>query len=270
MIKVSIKTRLGTEGVSFELEKSTLTGTNILETLNGLDKILIQKSINVVIFIDEFQQVGKLKDSSSIEGAIRNVAQKSDNIVFIFSGSNRHILDSMINARSKPLYKLCNRLTIERMKRTHYIAHLLEASTELWGQSFSRDAIDKIIELAELHSFYINALCNNLYTSMSGILPTVSDVILTWKNYIIQEKSNTAKELEALNHSQYTVLKYIASGHNNTLTGKQALNDLNLAISSVRDALINLTKMDYILTNDKTEYIILDPLIKSSILNYVN
>ena len=80
----------------------------------------------------------------------------------------------------------------------------------------------------------------------------------------------TAKELDALNHSQYAVLKYIAYGNNKTLTGKKALADLNLAMSTIRTALINLEKMDYILKNDKAEYVILDPLIKSSIINYIN
>lgn len=268
--KVNVKTRLGSEGVSFELEKNSLSGANILEALNGLDKILIKKSINAVIFIDEFQQIGKLKNSTSLEGAIRHIAQKSDNIVFIFSGSNRHILNRMITDKSKPLYKLCNKLTINRMQKKHYITHLLEASTELWGQPFSIKTIDKIIEFSELHPFYINALCNNLYISMSDTIPTESDIEETWKHYIIQEKSNTAKELDALNHSQYAVLKYIACGNNNTLTGKQALSDLNLAMSTVRTALINLETMDYILKNNQAEYVIIDPLIKSSIISYTN
>ena len=265
--KIKLKIVLGPSGLNIELEEnSSDSAFNILEALIGLDKILCKKQTTAVLFIDEFQQVGKLRNSTPIEGAIRHIAQKTDNIIFIFSGSNRHILCSMIDDKSKPLYKLCNRLNLERMSKSHNIKHISKASTELWGSPLSATVIETIINLTELHPYYINALCNNLYIRHSDKHPTTDDVYDTWNEYIFQEKSNTAKELDALNHSQYAILKFIATGNNKMLTGKAALGKLNLSSNAVRESIKKLEEKDFIFKNASCEYIILDPLIKVSIV----
>lgn len=65
---------------------------NILSSLKKLDDFLRSKNKTAVIFIDEFQRLAQVSKSTTIEGALRHIAQSSKNIMFVFSGSNRHLL----------------------------------------------------------------------------------------------------------------------------------------------------------------------------------
>jgi uncharacterized protein len=268
--KLQVKTIITHEGLSLEVEKGSAPGINVLEMLSALDKILLKKEMNAVIFFDEFQQVGKLENSNEIEGAIRHIAQKSDNITFLFSGSNRHILNNMIDDKSKPLYKLCNRYNLERMQKCHYFKHITEASKDLWGESLAENTILKILELTELHPYYVNALCNNIYINSTEKLPSPEDVVNIWNDYVLQEKTNIARELEALNHSQYSILKHIIKGNNTILTGKESLSKLQLSVNAVLTGIRKLTEKDIIYKTNNGEYAILDPLIRESVNNFIN
>ena len=75
----------------------------LLSALKELDNILVKRRKNAVLFLDEFERLARLSQSEAVEGAIRHVAQQSKNLVFIFSGSNRHLLASMFNDSKKAI-----------------------------------------------------------------------------------------------------------------------------------------------------------------------
>lgn len=118
---------VGTDGVNIELipEKGSDPANVIMESLQMLENILKKKGKKAVFFIDEFQEIGVLANSSGIEGAIRHVAQESENLCFVFSGSNRHILANMFDDRSSPLYMLCDRISIDRISVIEHVANKL-------------------------------------------------------------------------------------------------------------------------------------------------
>ncbi|MFI4956067.1 MAG: hypothetical protein ACHQAX_02535 [Gammaproteobacteria bacterium] len=114
--------------------------------------------MKAVFFIDEFQEIGVLPDSSGIEGAIRHVAQESESLCFIFSGSNRHILATMFDDQGSPLYMLCDRINVERIHEKDYVNYLNDVSMKTWKKKLPNEVINEIFNLTEFHPYYINAL----------------------------------------------------------------------------------------------------------------
>lgn len=261
---------VGTDGVNLELipEKNSDSANVIMDSLKMLENVLFKKNINAVFFIDEFQEIGILAHSKGIEGAIRHVAQECKNLRFIFSGSNRHILASMFDDRSRPLYMLCDRMTIDRISEKDYTFYLNQVAKKTWKKDLDASVINEIFRLTERHPYYMNVICDKLWVLCADKLPTIENVETVWKNYIFQEESKTAKELSSLNTSQKEIMIIMAQGHTKELTSKNMLKKFNLTSAAVVKSLKLLEAQDYIHRDKNGEYFIIDPLIKASLIQF--
>lgn len=260
------KIALGTNGMSFEFAKSNLNhdvaGT-ILEALQALDEILRKKKICAILFIDEFQQIGVLAKGRGIEGAIRHVAQETRNIVFIFSGSNRHLLAHMFNDSNRPFYKLCQEIHLKCISAEDYTKYLNRVSQKAWGEILPDSVLTEIFNCTDNHPYYMNVLCMRIW--MYSKKPNAEMVRKFWEEYVFEERSKTANELNQLTANQYLVLNKIAHGYKKQLTGHLFLSEAKIPSSSVIQALNYLEQNDYVYKKEN-EYRMVDPLIKSSIL----
>lgn len=259
---------VGTDGVNIELipEKGSDPANTIMELLQMLENVLSKKGKKAVFFIDEFQEIGVLANSTGIEGAIRHVAQESENLRFIFSGSNRHVLANMFDDRSSPLYMLCDRITIDRIGEQDYIAYLNKVAKKTWKKYLDQAVIAEIFKLTERHPYYMNVLCDKLWIYCADNLPTVENVENAWKDYVLQEESKIAKDLSSLNTSQKKILIAVAQGISKDLTSKETLQKFNLTSAAVVKSLKLLEEQDYLNRNKKGEYFLVDPLIKASLI----
>lgn len=257
------KVEVGSNGVNVEFElASPDVAVNILELLSALDLILKRKEAKVILFFDEFQQIGRLGKGMSIEGSIRHVAQETKNIVFIFSGSNRHLLTTMFDDSNRPLYKLCDQIDIERIKASDYTRFLNDIANKAWGQNLSDDTLNKIFLVTERHPYYMNVLCSKLWAKQE--VPTAQDVDDIWSKYVVGERSRVIAELDKVSSTQYHLLTAIACGQLKDFTSREYLSKTGFLGSTVAKSLAQLEKNDYVYKQNH-EYFVVDPLIKSSL-----
>jgi len=259
---------IGTDGINIELipDKNSDPANTIMESLQMLENVLFKKNQKAIFFIDEFQEIGVLANCAGIEGAIRHVAQESESLHFIFSGSNRHVLANMFDDKSSPLYMLCDRITIDRINEEDYIAYLNKTAKKTWGSHLNPAVIAEIFKLAERHPYYTNVLCDKTWLNCIDNIPTVKNVTNAWNDYVLQEESKTAKDISSLNISQKKILIAIAQGFTTDLSSKQSLQKFNLTSATISKSLKQLEEKDYLNKNKKNEYFIVDPLIKASLL----
>jgi len=245
-----------------ELNKSkNPPAKTILSALKKLDELLAKRKKKVVLFFDEFQRVAELSTSGTIEGAIRHVAQKSKTISFIFSGSNRRLLEKMFYDSKKPLYKLCDRITLNRINKDDYIPFIQNLAKMKWNKLLDETVLEAIFQYTELHPYYINVLCHKLWFSKK--LPIEHDVITTWQKYASEEKSNILAEMDLLSKNQAKMLIALAKyGQEWQPMQKEFLHLTNFSLSSASQAIDVLNKKDYLFVDDNNHYQIVDPLIK--------
>lgn len=265
----SLKTKwiIGTNGINLELipDSNNDPAINITETLLILENFLSKKKTPAAFFIDEFQEIGNLPESTGIEGGIRSVAQETDYLAFIFSGSNRHILSTMFDKKTRPLYMLCDRISIDRISAQEYTTFINKAAKETWGNKLETTVLEKIFTLTERHPYYLNALCSKLWDNCEKKPPNEINVKNNWHEYALQEESKIARELSDLSTVQKKILIAIARGATRDLSGKVQLRDLNVTSAAVVKALKQLEEKDYLSKNSQNGYFIIDPLIKYSI-----
>ncbi len=249
--------------IELELNKSKQSSAKtILSVLKKLDELLIKKKKKAILFFDEFQRVAEISTSGTIEGSIRHIAQQSKNIAFVFSGSNRRLLESMFYDSKKPLYKLCDRINLDRISKVDYEPFIQNLAKTKWNKILDQGTLDAIFNFTECHPYYVNVLCHKLWLFKE--FPTEEIVSLTWHKYVVEEKSNILSEIDLLSKNQAKLLIAIAKyGDEMQPMSKEFLSLTAFSLSSASQAVDILCKKDYLYLNDKKQYRIVDPLIKS-------
>lgn len=267
--KMNSKWVIGTQGVNIALipDHDSDPATNIMEALSALENLLTQKKKRAVLFLDEIQEIGEVAEGKGIEGAIRHVAQESKYLSFVFSGSSRHLLANMFFDKARPLYKLCDQITLERISAEDYWKHLDKLAKKRWGSVLTESAMERIFAVTELHPYYVNNLCLRIWESNLKSAPTSQNVADFWQLFIEESKQETARELSSLSPGQRKIMIAMVSGTKKGFISKQFLKIVGMTGSSVSEALHVLEDKDYV-ERIGEEYSIIDPLIKASLNLY--
>ena len=88
-------------------------------TLSEIFDYIDQADKRCLIAIDEFQQIVHYSEKN-IEAVLRTHIQHCKNADFIFAGSERHILEEMFNAPSRPFYASTTNMSLEAIPQTVY------------------------------------------------------------------------------------------------------------------------------------------------------
>jgi len=234
----------------------------VLETLNGLEKLGEKLNKSVVIFIDEFQRILETPKGDAIQGMIRHVAQSTAHIAFLFSGSSRHMLSQIFDDSNMPLYMMCEKFYLGRIASPHYMHYIQEAALIKWKTKISENIIERILKLTENHPFYVNYLCNQLW--QKSTLPTEEgEVDTAWEECFLSEERRFVTELEQLTINQRLLLKEVANTPNLLEpTSTTFLSKIALSSGTVIPILKTLSNKDLIFIDDQKVTRVLDPLLK--------
>ncbi len=260
------KLEIGAANMTLELvaAQDSDPASNVKEALLLLERLLVEKNKRAILLMDEFQNVGVIAKGTGIEAAIRHVAQKTKNLTILFSGSNRKLLQTMFEDENRPLYKLCWKLSLQRISAQHYHAHLQKAAQAAWSMQLKQKIIDEILQLTERHPYYLNKLCDKLWTFCVQ-LPTIKNVRQHWSAILAEEKSDAVKEISSLSAGQKSVLCELAERDKLQMTDKETILKLQMTSSSIVRALDGLDEKDII---EKLErgYRIINPVLKFYVL----
>lgn len=250
---------LGALGLKLQITFTKNPADDITKLLLNLDEVASQVKEKAVLFIDEFQQISELKEFHKLEASIRHAVERSNNITYIFSGSNKHLLSKMFGDDSRPLYKLCHIMELDRITATHYDPYLKEKSQERWGEILSSEMREKIYELTDCHPFYVNMLCQLLWEEEYPSLDTIEDI---WSGYINTQRHFIGPTISNLSMNQRKMLKALAASHKDEALSIAFLAPMKLSASSAQQALEYLQKKGIIQKELDGSYSVLDPAIK--------
>ncbi len=265
---IHINVSIEKEGLKLDFSKRNKSPVdNILNALEKLHELAKKRKQKVILYLDEFQSVGEVCSNHAIEAAIREVAQKSEYICFVFSGSDRHLIEQMFNDKKKPFYNLCDVISLDRISETDYVAYLQKASKARWANTLLQKTIDEIIRCTERHAYYLNKLCSLLWLQDQ---PTLNCVRTTWDSFVIENKSAVERELALLTINHRKILTHIAKRDGvKEPFGKLFLSQINMSNSSAARAMKLLIDKDYIfISPDTNEHRVLDPLMRSVLADF--
>lgn len=234
---------------------------DIEEALIGLDNWLGESERRVVIHFDEFQEVGRLDPSFSLEATIRHCAERVSNMTFVFSGSNRHLMEQAMADENRPLFHHCQVMKLNRISIEDYTLHIQNAANEKWGEHLSTQAIDNIFMLGKCHAYFTAALCREVFFTDKP--PSPSDVIIAWKGIVESDRDTIHIELKNLTPNMLNVLKALALQPEQQITSQAFADRAKVKTGSIKDAIRKLYEGDYIeKTTSSMEWSVVSPSLE--------
>lgn len=230
---------------------------NTIESVLGYLDRLDKPSI---IALDEFQRITEYPESG-VETFLRSHIQHLSNVHFIFSGSMRHILESMFGDYSRPFYQSAEILHLGRLNRETYRNFIADHFART-GKTIDTTTIDSGIDWTDNHTFYVQFLFNVLWGNGQNhlgnkVLQTVQDEIVISRDPLYTNYRNL------LTTKQFLLLKAIALEEEvRSPTASEFIQTYQLgSASTVNSALKILVEKDLIYREDD-RYCLYDVLQK--------
>ena len=244
--KISIDPISGEPSVGF-----TVTGAKeAADSLETVFRYLQEQKNHFVLAIDEFQQVAAYPEKN-VEALLRTHVQNTSNASLIFSGSRKHILTAIFSAPDRPFYNSTQIMEIGKIGFESYKEFLLEIFKRN-ALKVESSAVDYILDVTSCHTFYVQYLCNRLFSANRKIDRESVDrmlVMITAENEAVY-----ANYISLLTPFQFRVLRAVAlNGGVQNPTSNEFISSYDLgAASSVSLAVKSLSDKEFITLIDKT------------------
>ncbi len=234
----------GTPQVSLTLVKAA----EVERSMGAMGNFLKGLKQPVVIAIDEFQQITTYAEQDA-EAIFRFWTQEFPMIRFIFSGSHRHMMQTLFTEHHRPFYNSAQLWSLEPIDETDYTS-FIQTFFGKAGLQIREEILTGIFDWCRGQTYYIQLMCNKLYGRQQEV---DSALVRDIQQEIIQQEAplfSTYQQL--LTDFQWRTLKAIALQENvPNPTSKAFLSDYDLgAASSVSTALSLLVKKEFVVQHD--------------------
>ena len=152
-------------------------------TLEEIFRYLEQADKPCVFAIDEFQQIAQYPEKN-VEATLRSHIQKMSNCLFIYAGSNRHVLENMFNSAAKPFYNSAEQIYLDSIPKDVYNAFAYNQFSKA-GRKILPEALSLVYDLFEGHTYYVHNVLHNAFAYINpdkaideaDINKTLSDIL---------------------------------------------------------------------------------------------
>ncbi len=225
-----------------------------VKTLEEIFSHLEKQANPVVVAFDEFQTITTYPEKNT-EAILRSYIQHLNNVHFIYSGSQQHILSSMFADVRRPFYQSTQFLSLMPIAAKEYGAFMDNHFAHA-GIALEKGDIEFILEWTFQHTFYVQYFCNRLFDlKLASPKATVYHAI----DKIFQENEAVYSNYRSLlTPQQIQLLTAVAKeGWVDKPTSKEFLSKYRLTSSAVQRTLPALVQKEF-LTKEKTGYRVYD------------
>lgn len=260
--RISPKFSFGTDpmsdfSVSLELNPKS---DDITEILQLPEKIAQKKGCRIVICIDEFQQIAEFDDSKNFQKRLRTVWQLQKSVSYCLFGSKKHLMNELFEKKSLPFYKFGDAIYLQKIPTVDWVEYIC-GRFEATGKSISPELAQKVCEIVENHSSYVQQLAWLIWVNTDKVA-TDKEFEEAYKDILDQNTPLFEKQTENLSAYQINFLKAVINGVHKEFSTQEVIQRYRLGssanVATVKRALI---KKELIETEQR-EVTISDPLLK--------
>ncbi len=200
------------------------------EILDLPERIAQKKGIQMVVCIDEFQQIGEMPDSLTIQKTIRSVWQHHRNVCYCLFGSKQHLMNNLFYSRKMPFYQFGDMFFLKKIPTEKWVPFITSRFKDA-GKQISEKLAERICQTVDNYSSYVQQLAWNVLV--------VSDSIVTEQTFQEGLEATFAQvtpffvELTAnLTTYQLNLLRAICSGFHEDFGKKEVTSQYDLGSRS--------------------------------------
>ena len=131
------------------------------ELLNLPEMIAREKGIHIVVCIDEFQQIGELTDSLTVQKRMRGVWQHQEHVSYCLFGSKKHLMTLLFQSKRMPFYQFGEMMYLDRIPIEDWVQFIIGRFGK-YGRQISPSLAEKICTTVDGYSSYVQQLAWNL------------------------------------------------------------------------------------------------------------
>lgn len=234
------------------------TINNPAVTLNEIFSYLDNADKPCIVAIDEFQQIVRYEDET-IEAIIRTYVQRCTNAHFIFSGSQRHLMNEMFTSPARPFYQSVAIINLQPLALDVYTDFCV-SKFEQAGKCIERDVVRILYERFDAVTSYMHRILNVLFSKTNK--GEICNAIMVDEaiDLIIRLSFDTYESLfyQMPEKQRMLFLAIAREGKVKEITGGTFVRKHKLiSSSSVNSALKGLLEKDFV-TMDKNMYCVYD------------
>ena len=218
-------------GTEYTLSLGITPKTNTPEEILDLpERIAQKKGIQMVVCIDEFQQIGEMPDSLTVQKTIRSVWQHHRNVCYCLFGSKQHLMNNLFYSRKMPFYQFGDMFFLKKIPTEKWVPFITSRFKDA-GKQISEKLAERICQTVDNYSSYVQQLAWNVLV--------VSDSIVTEQSFQEGMEATFAQvtpffvELTAnLTTYQLNLLRAICSGFHEDFGKKEVTSQYDLGSRS--------------------------------------
>ena len=178
-------------------------------TLEEIFCYLEQADKPCIFAIDEFQQIANYPEKN-VEATLRAHIQKMNNCLFIYAGSNRHILENMFNSAAKPFYNSAEQIFLDCISKDIYTAFAEELFAKA-GRRITPNTTAYAYDLFEGHTYYVHNVLHNAFAYVDpDKIVEETDIDNTLSDILEEKGRSFASLMNQMNYQHKETLIAIA------------------------------------------------------------
>ena len=248
--RVRPKIILGDDGlpsieVDISLKEKELMGS-LAEILDVPQKIAKKRGKNFVVVFDEFQEIINF-DGERLEKLMRACFQHHHNVAYLFAGSKRHLLNSMVSDPNRAFYKLGDVMNLQKVAPAEMIKFVKKQFSK-GPIKIKEQIIGTVLEIGENVPYNVQYLCHHLWNRCLLTKEVKEDDIdAVLDNIITEQAANYIAVWDGLSLHQRLFLKAIIKSPERPLFSKNFIFENELGTpGSIQKSISLLTKKNII------------------------
>ena len=187
------------------------------------ERIAQKRGIQIVVCIDEFQQIGEMPDSLTLQKTIRSVWQHHKRTSYCLFGSKQHLMSNLFYSRRMPFYQFGDMFFLRKIPSEKWIPFIV-SRFEQGGKMISDEIAGMICNAVDNYSAYVQQLAWNVFiatdmeVSKQGFEEGLASTLAQVSPLFVEQTSS-------LSSYQLNFIRAICAGYN-TDFGKHEVTSL--------------------------------------------
>lgn len=230
------------------------------EILSLAEEIAQNKQKRIVVCIDEFQQIGEMADSVSIQKRLRSVWQHQRLTSYCLFGSKKHTMMNVFQKRNMPLYQFGDFKFLDKIPTETWVEYIVQHFKDR-QRTISAEQAAKICQLVDNYSSYVQQLSWLVFSLIDeGQVVTDEHLKQGVKDLLNSQEQLFMQQIEPLTAYQMNFLRCILSGHHDDFGETAVREEFQLgSVSNITRLKTALVDKDIVEMSGK-RYYITDPV----------
>ena len=183
------------------------------EVLDLAENIARKKQKRIVICIDEFQQIGEMADTVSIQKRLRSVWQHQRLTSYCLFGSKKHTMMNVFQKRNMPLNQFGDFKFLEKIPTETWVEYIVQHFKDR-QRTISPELAIEICKVVDNYSSYVQQLSWLIFSLIDeGQVVTEEHLRQGVKGLLNSQEQLFMQQIEPLTAYQMNFLRCIISGH---------------------------------------------------------